>query len=105
MIRLFKISFFTGLLCLVAIPAMAGKSGKEIAAALPTFEEMSKIHLPSDDGQEDDGPGVFIHLVQPGETIATLGKLYGVDPDQIRRANFLISDARYPVAGDKIVIP
>lgn len=46
----------------------------------------------------------FIHLVQPGETVASLSKLYRVEQERIRRANFLEKqDALDP--GLRLIIP
>jgi LysM repeat protein len=47
---------------------------------------------------------VVIHIVEPGESLTSIGALYGVTPQAIRQANH-ITDPNLLRIGQKLIIP
>lgn len=77
------------------------ESGRQSPTISQPDEEVLKCHQRTPEMPEQSA---FIHLVQPGETVASLSKLYRVEQERIRRANFLEKqDALDP--GLRLIIP
>lgn len=58
---------------------------------------------PAPEGNAASGPGLILHLVQPGETLYSIARRYGSTPLAIQAANSLEDEDIW--AGQRLVIP
>lgn len=54
-------------------------------------------------GREGEGPDMFVHLVKAGETIASIGRAYGVSGAEIEQLNGWLDDSL--VSGCSLLVP